>query len=75
MSLDRLNSIRSVDKRRMLVSVEAGMRVSDFYEALAAAGLGLTNVPSVNEQAVGGVVATASHGAGLSTACLSTAVH
>jgi len=74
-SLDRMDSVLEVDKNRMLVTVQAGMRVHDFYSALAGHGLGLTNVPSVDEQAVGGVIATASHGAGLTTMSLSASVH
>ncbi|MFT3775748.1 MAG: D-arabinono-1,4-lactone oxidase [Minicystis sp.] len=49
-----------------LFRVEAGIRIDDLNEALWDAGLALPNMGGYAGQAIGGAVATATHGSGLS---------
>lgn len=66
-STHRYNRAINVDAKRMQVSVQAGMRLRELV-ALAAAQsppLALHNMPSIDEQTVAGMLATATHGSGL----------
>lgn len=62
MSLGRLCRVLEVDAARALVTAEAGIRLRDLCEALAAQELALPVVGSIAEQTLAGAIATATHG-------------
>mgnify|MGYP002634816429 FL=1 len=64
-SLDRMQRVLELDAAGLRVRVQAGIRVKQLNEALAAAGLALPIVGSVVEQSVAGVLATGTHGSSL----------
>lgn len=75
-NLDRLNAVLHVNDEhenagRPLVTVEAGIRLRDLSAALAARGLALPNLGSINEQALAGALATGTHGSSLRHGLLS----
>jgi len=62
LDLRRLDRLVAVDGTR--VTVEAGMPLHRLNAALAAHGLGLTNMGDVDRQTVAGAVSTGTHGTG-----------
>jgi L-gulono-1,4-lactone dehydrogenase len=68
--LDRMAGLVSVDGR--LVTVQAGMRLSDLVEVLAAHGLAMPNLGDINDQTISGALSTGTHGTGAGFGCLST---
>jgi L-gulono-1,4-lactone dehydrogenase len=70
--LDRMAGLVSVDGR--LVTVQAGMRLEDLVEILAAHGLAMPNLGDINDQTVSGAISTGTHGTGAGFGCLSTFV-
>lgn len=74
-SLARMpDELLEVDRERMLVSVPAGMRIHDLVHALAARGLAMHNLGSIDAQAVAGAILTGTHGTGLAFGILATHV-
>jgi FAD-linked oxidoreductase len=71
---DRLAGLVSVDRAERLVTVQAGMRLRNLVEILAAHGLALLNLGDINEQTIAGAIATGTHGTGAGFGCLSTFV-
>jgi FAD/FMN-containing dehydrogenase len=61
---DRLTSIRSVDQRAGLVTVEAGCPLRKLNTELAARGLALANMGDIQVQTVAGAIQTGTHGTG-----------
>lgn len=55
-----------------LARIGAGGRLGDISEALHAEGLALANMGDINDQALGGALATATHGTGLGFGCYSS---
>lgn len=74
LSLNELAGIVKVDKQSKLVTVRAGMRLHALIDALREHGLALEALPSVTEQSIGGLLATATHGNALSVGSLHTFV-
>lgn len=72
--LDRLSHVSRIDRARGLVTVEAGIRLHDLCERLAAAGLALPNLGSIRAQSLAGALLTGTHGSGLGHGCLATQV-
>jgi hypothetical protein len=70
-SLEHLNALVSVDVHKRQITAQAGMRLSTLQRILTDHGLSLPNLPSVDEQTIAGVVATATHGTGLQSENLS----
>jgi L-gulonolactone oxidase len=64
LSLDRLNRVLQLDVEARTVRAEAGMRLWDLNERLAAAGLALPNLGSISDQSLAGAGATGTHGSG-----------
>jgi sugar-1,4-lactone oxidase-like protein len=64
-SLDRYDRILTLDTDRKQVTVQAGMRLRDLNDGLAAQGLALSNMGSIAEQSVAGAISTGTHGTGL----------
>jgi len=61
---EKLNRVLNVDKKKMCVRVEAGIKIHDLLDALMKEGLTLPNQGYIAEQAIGGAIATATHGSG-----------
>jgi xylitol oxidase len=73
-SLDRLDQSLDIDRERMQVTINAGMRYGDLALALEAEGLALHNMASLPHISVVGATATATHGSGDAKGNLATAV-
>ena len=71
---DRMCRIRSVDIEARRVTVEFGMRLADFNQALAALGLALVNMGDIAVQTVAGATATGTHGTGRDSAGMSAQI-
>ena len=63
-SLAYLDDIIEIDKENMIVTVQAGARVSQVIEALRPHNLTLPNLASIAEQQMGGFVQVGAHGTG-----------
>ncbi|MBB6119672.1 D-arabinono-1,4-lactone oxidase [Nocardiopsis algeriensis] len=64
LSPSSLTRLRSVDPEAGTATVEAGMPLCDFNEALAARGVALANMGDIAVQTVAGAVQTGTHGTG-----------
>ncbi|CAO3678863.1 unnamed protein product [Rhizopus microsporus] len=71
-SLENLNALLNVDKNNNTVTVEAGMSLHKLHVVLRENGLALSNLGSISDESVAGVMATATHGTGAHFGCLST---
>ncbi len=63
-SLDNYGRILHVDSTNGTATVQAGIRLRDLNEALAGAGLGMSNLGDIAYQSIAGSVSTATHGTG-----------
>jgi FAD-linked oxidoreductase len=64
MQLDRHTKLVSADAETGLVTVEAGMPLSQLNATLIEHGLGLTNMGDIDVQTVSGAISTGTHGTG-----------
>ncbi|KAJ2964478.1 hypothetical protein NQZ79_g617 [Umbelopsis isabellina] len=71
-SIHKLNRLLAVDKDKGIITVEAGMDLHTLHQVLKNNGLALSNLGSISDQSVAGVMATASHGTGTGYGSLST---
>jgi len=74
LSLDLLEGLASVDPERQRAEVWAGTRLHALGPLLQAAGQALPNQPDVDYQALGGAIATSTHGTGAGFGSLSSYV-
>lgn len=65
MNLDRYDKIISIDRRTLQVRAQAGIKMWQLNEQLAAFGLALENQGSIDQQAIAGAVSTGTHGSGI----------
>jgi len=72
--LDGYGRVLEVDRERCLVTVEAGIRLRDLNERLAAEGLALANLGDIDVQTVAGAISTGTHGTGAALGNLATQV-
>ena len=63
-SLDRHNQVLAADRATGLVTVQAGIRLYDLNEKLAAAGLAMPNLGDIDQQSIAGATQTGTHGTG-----------
>lgn len=65
MNLDKLNKVLYFTPSQSYtdVTVEAGIRLYELNDALAAQGLALQNLGSISDQSIAGVISTGTHGA------------
>jgi FAD-linked oxidoreductase len=63
--LSKMNRIIDVDLARGLVTVQAGIVLSDLNDHLEAQGLSMPNLGDVTYQSLAGAVSTSTHGTGL----------
>jgi L-gulonolactone oxidase len=73
-SIHKLNRVLSVDREAGVITVEAGMDLHTLHQVLKNNDLALSNLGSISDQSVAGVMATASHGTGTTFGSLSTMV-
>lgn len=69
---DLMNGVVSADAKRLQAEVWAGTRLRQLGPALQAVGQAMPNLPDIAYQALGGAVATSTHGTGLSFGSLSS---
>ncbi|KAJ7208588.1 D-arabinono-1,4-lactone oxidase-domain-containing protein [Mycena pura] len=72
--MTKINKLLEVDREKLYVVVEAGITLTDLHVELARHGLAMRNVGSISDQTLGGIVATASHGSGITYPSMSTDV-
>lgn len=60
--LDHYNRVLDVDRERMRVTVQAGIRLHDLSRRLDAYGLAMVNLGDIDKQTISGAIATATHG-------------
>jgi len=63
-SLDQLSGIVSHDATKLQATIRAGTRLGELGPALAAIGQEMLTLPDINKQALGGALATGTHGTG-----------
>lgn len=68
---DYLNRIIWIDSEKHQVKVEAGIKIRDLIEFLAAHNLALSNQGFITDQSIAGAIATATHGTGKGAYALS----
>ena len=73
-SLAGMTGVVSIDRDRGEVRVRAGTRLRDLNAALADAGLALPIVGSIDQQSLGGLIATGTHGSSLAYGNLASLV-
>ncbi|WP_030713164.1 D-arabinono-1,4-lactone oxidase [Streptomyces sp. NRRL S-237] len=69
-----MTGIRSIDRAAGTVTVAAGTVMKDMNQALAAAGLSLTNMGDIMEQTVSGATSTGTHGTGRDSASIAAQI-
>jgi D-arabinono-1,4-lactone oxidase len=70
-NLDKFNKILSFDTQTGVITVQSGIRLFDLCEELDRYGLAMNNLGSINDQSMGGVFATGTHGSSLRHGLLS----
>lgn len=73
-NLDRYDQLLDVDYGTGVVVVQAGIRLRDFGVRLAARGLAMPNLGSIDHQSIAGAIATATHGSSIRHGLLSQSV-
>ena len=73
-SLDRYNKVLDVDRANNTITVQAGIRLRELNEALAAEGLSMSNLGDIAYQSMAGAISTGTHGTGPGFGNLSTFV-
>lgn len=64
MHTDKLCKILSLDKNKMTVRVEGGIKIHALLDALAKEGVTLPNQGYIRRQSIAGAISTATHGSG-----------
>jgi len=73
-SLSRMSGVISHDQDTLQATVWAGSRLGDIGQPLEDAGQALINMPDIDEQALAGCLATATHGTGAGIGAMPTFV-
>lgn len=74
MRLDALAGLVRIDPATRLVTVQAGMKLHDLNDILAAHGLAMPNLGDIDVQTVSGAISTGTHGTGANLGCLAAFV-
>jgi len=74
LNLGAMDKILEVDRATGRVTVQAGIRLRELNERLAALGLALPNLGDINVQSLAGSISTATHGTGVHLGNIATAV-
>lgn len=73
-SLSRISGVVAHDASLQQATVRAGSRLGDLGQPLEDIGQAMINMPDIDEQALAGCLATATHGTGADIGCMSTFV-
>lgn len=73
-SLSRMSGVVSHDSNTLQATVKAGSRLGELGQPLEDIGQAMINMPDIDEQALAGCLATATHGTGANIGCMSTFV-
>lgn len=68
---DGMREVLSVDKEKLQVTIQPGMRVGELSRYLRTQGMSLNNQGDIDTQSVTGAIMTATHGAGITLPCMS----
>ncbi|KAF8488900.1 L-gulonolactone D-arabinono-1,4-lactone oxidase [Gautieria morchelliformis] len=71
---DKLQRVLQINVHEKYVVVQAGISLHVLHQRLAQYGLAMSNVGSISDQSLGGVVTTATHGSGIGYAVIPTHV-
>ncbi|PCH43020.1 L-gulonolactone/D-arabinono-1,4-lactone oxidase [Wolfiporia cocos MD-104 SS10] len=71
---EKLSRVIEVDTEKQTVTAQGGITLHALHAALAAHGLAMSNLGSISDQTLAGMVTTATHGSGLAFPVLSTYV-
>lgn len=63
-----------MDREKLFVVIQAGMTIQTLNELLAPERLALSNVGSISDTSIAGVISTGTHGSGIDYGCLATLV-
>ncbi|STX27969.1 Probable xylitol oxidase [Legionella beliardensis] len=74
LSLDKFSGIEEINKDEMTVTVLGGTKIADLERELFINDLSLINLGDINQQTIAGLIATGSHGTGLSFGIASTQI-
>ena len=74
LELLHIGCISQVNTEKHYVVAQAGITLNDLHAQLAKNNLAMTNVGSISEQTLGGVITTATHGSGITYGVLSNQV-
>jgi L-gulonolactone oxidase len=64
-NLDKYNRVLSLDKEKLLLTVEPGIKLWQLNEYLDKQGLALANLGSISKQSLAGAISTGTHGTGI----------
>ncbi|KAF8507688.1 L-gulonolactone D-arabinono-1,4-lactone oxidase [Hysterangium stoloniferum] len=67
---DRLDRVLQVNVKENYIVVQAGISLHTMHKRLAHYGLAMSNVGSISDQSLGGVITTATHGSGVGYAVI-----
>ncbi|THH06843.1 hypothetical protein EW145_g3801 [Phellinidium pouzarii] len=70
----KLNKVLEVDTEKTIVVAQGGIILNELNECLAAHGLAMSNIGSISDQTLAGVITTATHGTGVTFGVMSTMV-
>lgn len=73
-SLRKIKTPITVDKKKMRATVPAGIRIKDLIKVLRKNGLGMENLGSITQQRIAGAISTGTHGTGKDIGNLSTQI-
>nr|WP_245413508.1 D-arabinono-1,4-lactone oxidase [Mangrovicella endophytica] len=68
---DGMRDVISVDREKLQVTIQPGMRVGEVSRYLRTVGMSLNNQGDIDTQTVVGAIATGTHGAGITLPCMS----
>ncbi|KAF9156754.1 hypothetical protein BG015_001618 [Linnemannia schmuckeri] len=61
---DKLNRLISVDEDKKTITVQAGMKLHKLHDLLELHDMAMSNLGSISDQSVAGIMSTATHGTG-----------
>jgi FAD-linked oxidoreductase len=64
LSLDRMSGVTNPDKNASTVNVAGGTRLAVLSRQLDGLGLGMANLPDIDQQTIAGAISSATHGTG-----------
>ncbi|CED85400.1 l-gulonolactone d-arabinono--lactone oxidase [Phaffia rhodozyma] len=71
---DNLTKVFEVDIEKNVVEVQSGISLHAFHRLLASHGLAMSNLGSISDQSIGGILTTATHGSGVDYPVISAGV-